>query len=91
MLPHPDAQSGQNITDKWVAMPGEPVMHPFAVALHLHQTGLPQPGQMARDLGLIEPQGAVKIADTDLALGQQVQETQADGIRERLKEQLGLD
>jgi hypothetical protein len=49
-----------------------------------------RPGQMARDLGLIEPQSAMEIADTDVAFGQQVQEAQARGIGERLKEQMGL-
>lgn len=91
MLPHPGAQTGQNIAHERIAGPREAVMHPFAVALHVHQPGAPQPGQMARDFGLIEPQSAMEIADTDVAFGQQIQEAQPGGIGERLKEQVGLD
>ena len=73
MLTHPGAQAGENIAHKRIAMAREPVMHPFAIALHLHQAGAPQPGEMPRDLGLIEAERAVEIADAKLALGQQVQ------------------
>lgn len=91
MLSHPGAQSRENIPDKRVAVPREPVMHPFSIALHLDQSGASHPGQVARDLRLIEAEGAMQIADAELAVGQKVEQTKTGGIGERFKEQLGRD
>ena len=72
MLAHPGAQTGQDMAHQWIALPREAVVHPFPIALYVDEAGAPQPGQMTRDLGLIEPQGAMEIADTNVAFGQEV-------------------
>ena len=91
MLAHPGAEPLEDVADERIAVTGEAIVHPFPVSLRIHQAGSPQLGEMARDLRLIESQGAMEIADADLVLSQKVQEAQPGGIRQCLKEQLGLN
>src|SRR5687767_953024 len=91
MLAHPGAQSLENVAHEWITRAGQAVMHPFPVALDLGQAGPAQLGEVAGNLRLVEPEGAMEIANTNLLLGQQVQEAQPGGIGERFKEELGFD
>src|SRR5688572_33304690 len=91
MLAHPGPQSFEDVADQRIAGTGEAVMHPFPVAFDLDQASPAQLGEMARNLRLVEPEGAMEIADADLLLGQQVQQAQSGGVGERFKELLGLN
>lgn len=91
MLAHPGAQSLEDVADERIAVTGDAVVHPFSIPLGLDQAGPPQPGEMARDLRLIDPEGAMEIADADFVLGEEVQQAQPGGIGERLEEELRLD
>lgn len=91
MPAHPGAQPFEDVVDQWVAGAGQAVMHPLPVALDLDQAGPAQLGEMTGDLWLVEPEGAVEIADADRFLGEQVQEAQPGGVGERFKELRWLD
>lgn len=91
MLPHPGVQPGEDMPNEGVAMPGEPVMHPFPIPPRFDQSGGSQLREMPRDLGLVDSQGAVQVADADLAWGEQVQQAQPGWIGQGLKEQCRLD
>ena len=91
MLPHPGVQPGEDMPNEGVAMPGEPVMHPFPIPPRFDQSGVSQLREMPRDLGLINRQGAVQVADADLALGEQVQQAQPGRVGQDLKKLVRRD
>ena len=91
MLAHPSAQALEDVAHERIAVAREPIMHPFPVALDVHQTGPTELGEMPGHFRLIESQSAMEVANADLALGQKIQQAQPGGIRQRLKEQCGLD
>ena len=80
MLAHPGAQTFENVAHERITRAREAVMHPFSVALDLDQTGLPELSEMAGNLRLFEPEGAMEIADANVLLGQQVQQAQPGGV-----------
>ncbi len=51
-------------------------MHPLSVPRCFHQTGALQASQVARHFGLDYAQGVGQFADTGLATGEQIQQTQ---------------
>ena len=57
-------------------------MHPLALAASSDDTGAAQISEMAGDLGLALAEDFDKVADADLALVHQVQQSQTSGIRE---------
>lgn len=72
MLAHPGAQPLENIVHQRIAGAGQAVVHPFPIALDLDQAGMPELGEMAGNLWLVEPERAMQIADANLLLGQEV-------------------
>jgi hypothetical protein len=40
MLPHPGLQSGEDMPNEGIAMPGQPVMHPFPIPPRFDQSGI---------------------------------------------------
>lgn len=85
MLPHPGVQPGEDMANEGVAMPGEPVMHPFPIPARLDQSGVSQLREMPRYLGLVDAEGAVQVANADFLVREQVQQTQTGWIGERFE------
>jgi hypothetical protein len=91
MLAHPGVQSGEDMANESVAMPGQPVVHPFPVPPSLDQSGALHLREMPRDLGLIDAQGAVQIANAHLAVSEQIQEAQPGRIGKCFKKLVRRD
>lgn len=73
---HPLAQPSEYVMHQWIAMLRPSVMHPFSVACCFYQAGALQVSEVTRHFGLHYAQGIGQFADTGLATGEQIQQTQ---------------
>ena len=78
----------QNLNCPRVRRHNDPIMHPFAFASRLDDSGAAKVSQMAGNLRLPLIQNLDKVADTNLLLSHEIQEPEAGIVAERLKETL---
>ena len=68
---------------------GNGVVLPFTLLSHGHEAGPPQVGKVSRGVGLGEVKHLTKLADAQLALQQQVQQSQASLVGKRAEDRMG--
>jgi hypothetical protein len=61
------------MTPERIAVACQLVMHPFPVSARVDQAGAFQAREMTRDLGLIDAERAVQIADADFTVREEIQ------------------
>jgi len=66
-------------------------VHPLAVAPSSHHTGLAKVGQVTRHLGLGELQYFREVAHTNLAVGHQMQNSEARAVGESAEQEIQGD
>ncbi len=67
---------------------GKTIVHPQALAAHLHEPGLAQIGEMTRCFRLRNAEALVDVADADFAGEQQAKDAQAGSVGKRAKRRL---
>jgi hypothetical protein len=66
----------------------ESVVHPLALASRGHNAGPAEVGQMAGNLRLADAKDLDEIADADLFIRDEVQQTEACGVRQCAEEEV---
>src|SRR5437667_734468 len=82
---HPLAQSTEHVADQRIARLRPAIMHPFAVATCIDQTGSLQAREMPGDFRLDHTERVSQFANARFALGEEIQQAQPRWIGQRLE------
>ena len=86
VLLEPGQRLAQELGGPGVGGRSDAVVHPLALASRLDDPRAAQVGQVAADLGLRLLQNLDEVADAKLLVAHQVEQAQAGGVSQRLKE-----